>query len=296
MNRITKQRESGIELLRLICMLFILLHHFLIHGLDCVGVHGGPVKGWIIMDSLFIIAVNCFVLISGYFGIKAKWKGFFHLYIMCAFYNVALTMFHAYDSGNFELRSLLSSFFVFSHPKWWFIESYIYLFMLSPMLNWTIKSIQSRKDFILLLLIWSVFVFYFGFLWKKALNPTGYSVINFIFLYFIGRFIAIYVKEINSRFIVISFLICIGIVVAINTSFFLLGGTNYWIFQYGLAYNNPFIILAAVLFFLCFKRLSFKNSYINWFASSALSIYLIHEHPAVSYKLYDYIASFISVH
>ena len=69
-------RDSNIELLRLVCMLFILLHHFIVHGSEFVT---APSVWLTIMNSFLVIAVDCFVLISGYFGIKAKWKGFIHL-------------------------------------------------------------------------------------------------------------------------------------------------------------------------------------------------------------------------
>lgn len=56
-------------------MLFILLHHFIVHGSEFVT---APSVWLTIMNSFLVIAVDCFVLISGYFGIKAKWKGFIH--------------------------------------------------------------------------------------------------------------------------------------------------------------------------------------------------------------------------
>ena len=81
-------RDSNIELLRLVCMLFILLHHFIVHGSEFVT---APSVWLTIMNSFLVIAVDCFVLISGYFGIKAKWKGFIHLYVLCAFYSVFIS-------------------------------------------------------------------------------------------------------------------------------------------------------------------------------------------------------------
>ena len=142
-------------------MLFILLHHFIVHGSEFVT---APSVWLTIMNSFLVIAVDCFVLISGYFGIKAKWIGFIHLYVLCAFYSVFLTLFSFYETGQFSIKEFLFSFLVFSNSKWWFIQCYVYLFILSPILNIVIDSIsKNRKVFIALLLIGSSLISFMAF-------------------------------------------------------------------------------------------------------------------------------------
>ena len=47
-------------------------------------------------------------------------------------------------------------------------------------------------------------------------------------------------------------------------------------------YDSPFAILAALYFLLAFSKMNFQSRAINWMASSAFAIYLIHENALVS--------------
>jgi len=288
-------RESNIELLRLVCMLFIILLHSMNFGLDITGVDSNskflPIGA---VEAFFILAVDCFVLISGYFGIKAKWKGFIHLYIMCAFYSVLLTLFSFYEAGQFSIKEFLFSFLVFSNSKWWFIQCYVYLFILSPMLNWTVKSINNKASFIILLLVWSILTFYFGFFWAGNINPNGYNVMNFIFLYFIGRFVALHISSKNdiktSCKYIGGYILSSLLVSTMYLTVYYLNLDEKWVWLKCYSYNNPFVILAAVSLFLAFRSFSFQSKSINWLASSALAIYLLHSNAVVSDHLWSFIA------
>jgi hypothetical protein len=73
------------------------------------------------LNSHFIIAVNCFIIISGYFSIKASVKGFLHLYLFCFFYKMGLTLFAVLCTGIFSYKSIIVAFFPLSHSELWFI-------------------------------------------------------------------------------------------------------------------------------------------------------------------------------
>ena len=92
-------RDSNIELLRLVCMFFIVCHHFCVHAvfpetLDSdVPLSQGVVLSTIIEGFLFI-GVNCFVLISGYYGVKLKKKSLLNLWLTCAVYGLVIYLVH----------------------------------------------------------------------------------------------------------------------------------------------------------------------------------------------------------
>ena len=74
-------RSSNFELLRLICMLLIICGHIImIHGYDTVGDSSWYIKQ--IFTPFCTVAVNIFVLISGYFGIKLNTKKIWSLNCM----------------------------------------------------------------------------------------------------------------------------------------------------------------------------------------------------------------------
>lgn len=288
-------RESNFELLRLVCMFYIVLHHFIVHGLKSSGYFGEDTDiVSVFFNSFTIIAVNCFILISGYFGIKISWRAFFHLYILCVFYKLGFTVFSFLNKDYFSIKDTIYSFLPFSNSDYyWFIKNYFYLFILSPILNKVINN-STIKEFISVLVILGLFTFYFGFFWKDKIFYHGYGLLNFIFLYFIGRFISLHTPNITTRkrkksylfYYILNSLIVAGIVLAINYSPL----SNTWIARFGYPYNSPFIIASSICFFLLFRSFKIKSSLINKLAKSALAIYLIHESSHIKEDLYNFIS------
>lgn len=75
-------RQSNIELLRLVCILMITVHHLICLGIT-LNVHAGDanyMKAFWAITGFLYIGVNVFILISGYFGIKFKWRKVLDLY------------------------------------------------------------------------------------------------------------------------------------------------------------------------------------------------------------------------
>jgi hypothetical protein len=63
---------------------------------------------------------------------------------------------------------------------------------------------------------------------------------------------------------------------------------RYVLFLNSLNYNNPLIIISSVSLFIVFSKIKMQSKIINWLASSALAIYLIH--GALPYgKLFQYL-------
>lgn len=93
----TTVRQSNIELLRLVVMGMIVLHHFIFHGLSLYRnlafgeaplMDANDTKLALIADSFLICGVNVFILISGWFSIKFKAKSFVKLFAVCSFFAV----------------------------------------------------------------------------------------------------------------------------------------------------------------------------------------------------------------
>lgn len=83
-ERMSKMRNSNIELMRIIAMLFIISHHFLVHGMNIWQDSSWDNLTLLSLDSLFFIGVNVFVLISGYCGIRFNWNKLLRLYLLTA--------------------------------------------------------------------------------------------------------------------------------------------------------------------------------------------------------------------
>lgn len=189
------QRESNMELLRIIAMLMITFHHFLIHKYRGSILYGDDlIDGWqiaTIINGFVYIGVNVFVLISGYFGIKFKWKGVLNLFIFCAFY-MMLSLVGQNYSGKIDIsfsEIIIRSLTATTRTTKWFIPCYLALYFLSPLLNLSRDNLNKRQ-YIYALLILSVYCLWFGYIRQVAVfNNNGYTVGQFIWLYFIGGYI-----------------------------------------------------------------------------------------------------------
>lgn len=116
-------RQSNIELLRIVCMFCIVFHHFLVHAVfpdsldsDASLNSGNTIS--IITNGFLYIGVNCFILISGFYGVKLRWKNIASLFIACALYGVLGYLFHLWYNGSSIGKNLIyNSVFIFSHSS-----------------------------------------------------------------------------------------------------------------------------------------------------------------------------------
>lgn len=97
-NSTPVRRNSSIELLRIVLMLLIVVHHGIVHGLGLTALSPkfnsvllfNPENSPIILlvNALCIVGVNCFILISGYYGIRFSKKKLWYLISILLFYSI----------------------------------------------------------------------------------------------------------------------------------------------------------------------------------------------------------------
>lgn len=129
----------------------------------------------------------------------------------------------------------------------------------------------------------AIVVFYFGWYRYMGWAQEGFNFINFIFLYFVGRYISKF-NDLNAK--PLLWIVCwllfgsiMGLVSWYEKSVMQIN-TPWLLFME--LYNSPFCIASAICLFMAFKTLRIKqNRVINWFAASALPIYLLHENDYI---------------
>lgn len=275
-----KERQSNIEALRLLSMLMVLnLHSFWGYN------HG---SGFLqaadfFRESTSICAVNAFLLISGYFGIKWKFKSFYNLIFQLFFYAFGVYIVAA-TLGFIELTThgLLTNITCL-YKHWGFITNYLLLYMMSPMFNALADKLESRK------LLTTIFILFTS----EWIITRGFDFLNYGLIYLIGRFIrktnAIENLKINATK---GYWLTTTIIFLLVYLFFLFTpfkkANLMWDNPLGYNYGGPFVILQAIFIFLMFARMNFTNRFINWCATSCLSIFLIHMHPVVKNYYYKF--------
>lgn len=264
------KRDSNMELLRIIAMVLIVLVHFNGRGIPNFELRSPIV--WNIFESFSCIGVNLFILISGYYSIKLKWKSLINLYCICLFYSTILTLLQPVIlSEPLTMGNIINMFFPISR-HWWFVNVYFCLVLCSPFLNKAIDNLNNKEMLVTAIPLFVVNCYFGYFCNNAAISGNGYSLVNFIFVYYIGSIIKRFEKKSTYKS---------GILVVCYIVFFFITATLAMLphFRYiAYHYNNPFILMSAVSFFLLFKKLNFKSRFVNWVASSVFAVYLIHIH------------------
>ena len=292
-----KERQSNIELLRLVCMFMVVLGHFMYGGIMTRSIIYPMQSGFAsflprLIHAFCLCAVNTFILISGYFSIRPKEKSFINLYFTVAFYACILYLIHLYLIGShinrWVLYNTIMPFGLWrTSTDWWFIPNYLLLFIVSPILNKAIDAMTKREMQTSLILL-SIAVFYFGWYRNMEWAQGGFNFIQFVFMYFIGRYISLFSSASQRSSSWFLGWLCISLLIAIINYY---KPTNSPISWYINSYNSPLTVGAAVCLFNVFRCLAIKNNrIINWFAASALSIYLVSDCAYFREILYGYIA------
>ncbi len=278
----TQTRESQFELLRLIAIFFVIMHHLVIKGADTVGYitpysyeeHG--VSG-VIINSFCICAVNLFVMITGWFGIKNIFKSVVRLIIDCTIFGlISYLVLSTFTEHIFAVKECLkSSFFT---PNW-FISVYMMLVLISPLIEYSIKALDSDKlkYIVVALLIVDVF---FGFCFNYN---NGYDLIHFVTLYYLARFLKLSCESrLNVKlskygfgfYCLLAVFLAAGFIFANKTGMKLLA-LRYFL------YNNPLVILMAMALFMWFPKRKIQSNIINILATGVFGTFILHTTPYV---------------
>ena len=211
-----KERQSNIELLRIIAMFLVLLVHADFYSLGVVTPQ--DIRAFSLDSVLKVffeaISINCvdiFVLISGWFGIRASFKGGCKFLFQCFFFLsliYVITLLLGISKVNAETIKYL-----FVATKWnWFIKAYLLLYIISPVLNAFVDH-ASKRQFAIVLLSFYAFQFFYGWIFTSATGYIvgGYSVSSFIGLYLLARYINVYDCQFKSLSVLRGWFICLAI-------------------------------------------------------------------------------------
>ena len=265
-------RQSNFELLRILCMGGVMITHLLqsLYELH-TPYHSVAGEGRILLMNISIIAVNCFVLISGYFGIRLRWKSVVNLYTQCAFYAIIAGVYMLIMNEVGLVRLGLSIVFPLTEAPMWFVRSYFLLLLISPLLNAAFERLDSKQQVRCLTLLFIVDV-YAGYMHQvPESSQDGYNLIHMITVYWMGKCISS--TPVGDK----NYGALWGIIVVIMT--LLHAVKMHWngiSIIYSMRYNSPMVLLASYLFFQWVRKWTFKSRIVNWIAGGVFAVYLIH--------------------
>ncbi len=281
-------RDSSMELLRIVCMFFVVLLHFNNHGVvnDILDFQGNLTLRNLLghtVESFAIVAVNAFVLLSGIYGIHFKLRGLFRLYLQCFFCGIAGYFLYIAYTGEPITIDAGGLCFAFTHNHWWFVTTYLYLYFSAPFLNAAIQK-MDKKQLERTIVALSFCLFYLGYV--RGLD-MGMSYFQFVYLYLLGRYVGLYVTADTVRKHRWNYLVLYVGCSICTLSIALLKQHYHFYIPYltPYVYNSWFVVGGALGLVLFFKSLSFQSRIVNWIASSAFAVYLLQESPYFGFRV-----------
>lgn len=305
-----EERNSNFELLRIISMFFIVLGHTIIHGNIINNTINPSIKViFEIIMLILIVHVNSYILVTGYFQSKSTFKQskLWQILVQCLFYRIVIVFLLAIlKVKTFNAVELFHAIFPLNLNEYWFIGNYLMLYCLSPFINKFINNITKKdyqKTLIVLTIIFSIIPYLTG---NIAINNTGYTLYNFIYLYLLGAYIRRYPieesylfkrcsKQLLKIIYLLIFIFCVIINYSISTTANVLLQTNRifaemanWSITMTRAYSNPIIIIQSLAYFAYFQTLNVKSKFINKLSTLTLGVYLIHDNNHIREVLYKW--------
>lgn len=291
--KLNSQRQSNMELLRIVAMFLVLVVHAdfaaLGHPTHADAVNETMVTIWrYVFEGLAIVCVNVFVLLSGWFGIRPTWRGFFKFIFQVAFFSIGLFVLGLCMGWSEFSWGNLASAITFTNvpateciPLYWFIISYMGLYLFAPVLNAFVEHASKHKLGAVTLAFFAFQTLYGWLIGNEwTIFKDGYSTFSFMGLYLLAQ----YVRKYPMKWTQLAAVADLGIYVFTGLLIAAIGFAGVWFKISGLntlilAYSNPLVILESLFLLLFFSKIKIQSPIINFIGGSAFSVFLVHLNP-----------------
>lgn len=282
-----KSRSSNLELYRIICMLMIVAHHYVVNsGLTSAG--GPLLTDTTSGNSIFLIlfgawgktGINCFMMITGYFMCTSKITLRKFLKLMGQIYLYRLLIFSIFLIMGYETLSAMR-IVKLAMPFWGisdgFTSCFIVFWLTIPFWSLLVQNMNKRQHELLLLLTLGIYTLLGS---VPSFSVKFNYVTWFGILFLIASYIRMYPHPLFEKktlwgwMTMVSVLIACGGIICMR----LLFGEKIGIVFLGVEDSNKFFAVAiAVSSFLFFKNFKIKYSkVINSIGAATFGVLLIH--------------------
>lgn len=281
---VSKLRDSNLELYRIIVMLLIVTHHYVVNS----GLLPIMAEKPLSYSSIFLYlmgmwgktGINCFVLITGYFMCKSNItiRKFLKLLLEIEFYNIAIYLIFTISGyETFSIKGCLKSVLPITSVSNGFTSCFLLFYLFIPFLNILINQLSKKQHLLLI----SLCLFTYTILGSlPKIDVTMNYVSWFCVLYIISSYFRIYGLPIKvSRWKLLTILSVLLSILSVLGFLYLNERFHLSLYPYRLVSdsNSIFAILTGICSFMFFKNLKIKNNkIINLISRSAFGVLLIH--------------------
>lgn len=284
-----KERSSNLELYRILVMLLIVAHHYVVNSGILNLMNQNILSANTTFFSLFgawgKTGINCFLLITGYFMCASKitFRKFLKLFLCVITYSILITVIFIVCgyTPNGILRMAFEAIPLKSLETG-FTSCFIVFYLCIPFLNILLNNITKKQHQWLILLLLFIYTIHGSV--PKLMSVSMNYISWFSVLYFIAAYLRFYpIKDNNTKFWGYATLMSFGFssmgILILNYIQIKLGinpsvGLSYLLVQD----SNAFLALTnGITSFMWFKSMTIRNSkIINTIAASAFGVLLIH--------------------
>lgn len=291
-----RQRESGIEALKIIAMFMIVLYHSTQtlnsqstiyasqHYMLAQGMATANIQRIIILlfGNLAGVGNMLFFICSAWFLCKSKKQ---HkrklLYMLADVWVISIIWLIVILGMGFHISSkyLIMELFPTTFENNWYITAYAIFYLIYPGLNIIVDHLSQRQHLLTITIMW---LMYFVLCWIISTIFFPSVLIFWLTVYFVVAYVRNYLSEAFSNPKVLLTGLAIGLIGLIGMDLL----TNFLALHIGVlngqvtrwqGHNNPFAVLVSLSLFGLGKRRHWVSQPVNYIASLSLLMYVIHE-------------------
>ncbi len=272
-------RNSSIETFRILATFLVLIVHFngwfvgMPVSFDSSNICLSSVSQALI-EGFSVVCVNCFILISGYFGVKLKLKSIWNIWILLVSIYVPFYIAESIISHQFAIGPFLRCFVALDRESY-YVQCYLFLIFLSPVLNLFVDKFKHKATSYVLAFALIAFIIDCISGNKCLAFGNGYQMTHFILMYLVGRMLffnrdsMLKMKRITYVTVYVACSLLIGILYMAGV-------------DWALYYTNPVNIIASSSLFIVFLYKTYSNQFVNSIAKSTFAVYIIHTTPPLT--------------
>ena len=289
----SNNRDLGIELFRIVAMLFIVLLHVLGRGGVCNGAEGSATNyaiAWFLETAAYC-SVNCYALISGYVGIHSRFRfrKIVYLWLEVAFITLTTTALFALFAPQYVTADdWLKAAFPLIKREYWYFNAYALMFPFLPLLNKGLQAISRRQHLITMGFLF-VLTTLLPILGDRDLFVLsgGYSCMWLMVMYVFGAYFKLYgIPKFAHPLVSLGiFLAATTVAWAQKIGLISFGESGDWI-----SYTSPFMVIMALALLLLFARVKICGRFFSFtvkhLGKATFGVFLVHV-GAMVWKLID---------
>lgn len=284
-----KKRDAGIDLLRVLAMGLIVLHHLMLHGGLTTVFPAFSASGVTIhlFNAVTRCAVNVYALISGYVMVHSRFRlsRLIGLWLQVAFYGLLAALCLPLMGAAIQPEYLWCAITPVSHDQYWYFTCYFVVFCLSPFLNLLLHTLNKRQTGLMLMTLTMLFsVLPALMLTDRFQLNGGYHPVWLMVMYLFGGAMRLHgIPRFGGR---VKACAVMAACILLGWGFRLaaLSANAAWLEEVLLQYTAPTVLVCSIAMLALFADQKLPG----WVSKAALSlspltfgVYLIHDNPLV---------------